>query len=67
MFLMIYVRFGMYVCQSACPSKPLSIRPSICNMPEELLTYCFSTKNLRNDAFVCLLKGVFDAMFIQIS
>ena len=31
----------------------MSVRPSIINMYEMLLTFCYSTKNLRNYAFVC--------------
>ncbi len=39
---------------SVCPS----VRPSISNMHELLLTYCHSTKNSRNYAFVCLFIGI---------
>ena len=38
-----------------CPS----LRLSFCNMYELLLTYCYSTKNLRNHTFVCLFKRIF--------
>ncbi len=38
-----------------CPS----VRPSIFNMYELLLTYYYGTKNLRNYAFSCLFKGIF--------
>ena len=36
-----------------------SVRPSICNMYELLLTNCYSTKNLRNYAFACLFKMIY--------
>ncbi len=32
------------------------VRTSICYMYEVLLTYCYSTKNLRNDAFACFMS-----------
>ena len=44
---------------SLCPSKRLYVCPSIFNMYKLLLTYCYSTKNLRNLAFVCVFKGIF--------
>ena len=43
---------------SLCPSKRPYVFPSIFNMHELLLTYCFSTKNLRNYDFVCLFKVI---------
>ncbi len=46
----------MYVCPSKHPCTCLSVRPTICNMYELLLTYCYSTKNVRNYAFVSLFK-----------
>ena len=45
-----------------CSSKKYNIirvRPSICNLHGLLLTYCYSTKNLRNYSFVSLCKGIF--------
>ncbi len=39
----------------------LSVRTSFCNMYELLLTYCYSTKKLRNYAFDSLFKDIFVA------
>ncbi len=48
----IYIYSKIRVGPSVCPSKCLytcpSVRPSICNMNELLLTYCHSIMNLRN-------------------
>ena len=50
-FLYCNMSKRLYVC--------LSVRPSICIMYELLLIYCYSTKNLRNYAFVSLFIGIF--------
>ena len=50
---------GWSVCPSKCPYLFMSVCPSIYNMYELLLTYCYRTKNLRNYAFVSLFKGIF--------
>ncbi len=47
----------MSVCPYKRPYECPSVRPSIFNMNELLQTYCYSTKNLRNYAFVCLFLG----------
>ncbi len=36
-----------------------SVRLPICNMYELLLTYCYSTKNFKNYAFVSLSEEIF--------
>ena len=43
----------------ACSSLCTSVRPNVCYIYEVLLTYCYSSKNLINDAFVCLLNDIF--------
>ena len=41
----------------------MSVRPSICNMYEIMKCYYPSTANLRNYAFVCLIKGVLNVEY----
>ncbi len=50
----ITIRVGPYVCIFLFSY----VRPSIWNMHEVLLTYCYSNNNLINYAFVCLFKGI---------
>ncbi len=59
-FNSITIRVGPYICisvQTSIVGHP--VRPSICNMYELVLTYCYSAKNLRNYSFICLFKKIF--------
>ncbi len=54
----------MFVCPSKRPYACPSVRPPIFNKFELLLIHCYSTKNLRNYAFVCFFQGIFVVKYI---
>ncbi len=69
-FFKIAIQLGSVripVCLSKRPYVCLSVRPSIWNMYELQLTYCNSTKNLRNYSFVSLLEGIIVVKYIRLN